>query len=379
MLASRSLSKTAKASVFGLPPNLRVSAWQQPTKRPFSASGSRQNNLLDIVVVPPIAVLTGFHSLGLPWFAVLPITAVLARGVFGYYFTSLPARRRAAIRNDLQPLITATVNIRMRQLEQRGDFRGPDGVDKRRRDERLGRFVNLWSVSRKFGAGIFSASSFVNFGTLIAFSEAVRLKAGAHDGLLAVVVAPFQWVASKISPGHFHPVQNASMDEIVRRLEAARAAAMETGQWSSDTSLDLNELSKTVQDTPVQKVESIYVDPSLQTEGFSWCPDLTVADPTGYIPFALFSVMAANILLRPQRKDRSFLMRYSPFQNLGLAASGLFFWMALQLPAGVTLYLASTMVVGAIQRRWLDVADPIRAPIVPCKRPTRIKVKKEWA
>jgi hypothetical protein len=31
-----------------------------------------------------------------------------------------------------------------------------------------------------------------------------------------------------------------------------------------------------------------------------------------------------------------------------------------------------------VQRRWLELSMPLRKPIMPCKRATRVRSKKEW-
>lgn len=49
-----------------------------------------------------------------------------------------------------------------------------------------------------------------------------------------------------------------------------------------------------------------------------------------------------------------------------------------KLPAAVLLYMVPSMVFTWLQGRWLDWKYPLPEVIKPCRRPVRIKVRKEF-
>ena len=61
----------------------------------------------------------------------------------------------------------------------------------------------------------------VNFGTLIAFTESIRLKCGRQEGLLSVLLSPFEWAARKVAPQYFPP----KPDDPLQAVDSAEALA----------------------------------------------------------------------------------------------------------------------------------------------------------
>lgn len=421
MLASRASAGNARTAFLQLPSQLRQISHQQ-SSRSFSASASTKFELTDVVAAPPLAVLNGLHAIGIPWYAAIPTAAILIRGVFGYYFASAPARRRQQIRNNLMPLISADVGLSI--LKERRSGKAPEVQLLRMKN----RIVRTHELGKAFGGPLIAWTSFVNFGTLIATAEAVRMKCGARDGLLSTILTPFNWLGRQICPDIFPPPVDPAetrAQELAERMERVREMRLQQAQeqklgadgealygqssmsenmfqdtqpsatpLSDGQSLVSDPLFDSTQAAapPLVNVDASWFDPSLKAEGFSWCADLTAADPYQVLPYVTGAVMLGNILLnplttpRPSLKAQSmpaplkFLMtRYSNMQLFGAAVACLFSQIMQNMPAAIVLYIFSSIITGFVQRRWLDLVMPLRKPIMPCARGTRVRSKKEWS
>jgi membrane protein insertase Oxa1/YidC/SpoIIIJ len=102
--------------------------------------------------------------------------------------------------------------------------------------------------------------------------------------------------------------------------------------------------------------------------------------------------MLSNILLNPLPLPRPhpgaqnmpapikfFLTRYAPMQKFTMALACAFGYIMQEMPAAIALYVFSSVVTGFVQRRWLNLSMPLRKPILPCARGTRVRSKKEWS
>ncbi|KAK5127333.1 hypothetical protein LTR85_006672 [Meristemomyces frigidus] len=424
-------TRVARASILTLPPHLRVAAYQQ--SRSFSASAPRKLTLVDIAVAGPTALIDTLHSTaGLPWYAVLPTAAILVRGMLVYYLSALPARRAAQVQSSLVPLASArTLHKLNNPAAQQREQVLPAPLKPLSRMIRAfwERNVELHRLGKQFGAPKFHPRGVLNFGMLIAFTEAIRMKCNSREGLLPLVLSPFEAVARTLYPDRYPaapvaPEASAEPDE-----EALQAAT--TADEDGMTSIDLSRLRGA--EEPSTHVYSAYFDPTLKDEGFSWCMDLTAPDPTLLLPTALALTMATNIIFRPTAgrpktssppplashatptstqlpvalpgaydqhtttpitstpgapdappspDPRGVLAKYLPpitnLQRIGLCITILFWFAALKMPAAILLYFVPSLIVGALQRRWLDRKVPVLPPVQPCRRPLRYKVRKEW-
>lgn len=265
--------------------------------------------------------------------------------------------------------------------------------------------------------------STVNLGSLITMTEAVRVKCGAREGLLSLLIKP---IDRNVDP---ETARRAAMtwDEImVERLEAAyagkQAARTTTTPQETSSSLDVTDtagefMSQALETTAAEHLPALntssyaqLADPTLRTEGLSWFTDLTLADSTLMLPLALSATMAFSVLVRPkpdalnssmnlknkpspqpdmntvsvvdalaaQPPPKSPLSTLTRSQRFGLSLSVIFFFAAAKLPVAVLLYLVPSMAFGWFQGRWLDLKYPMPAVVMPCKRPARLKVKKEF-
>jgi hypothetical protein len=331
MLASRllHLPPTLRGSIAARH-NINFSQISQ-ARRNFSASAPRQFSPTDAVVSLPIAALDAVHYIGFPWYAAIPLTAVLVRCTVGYFFGDLPARKKQIIRRHIAPLISYNA-IRlsrgsMRELEKdlkewdlRKYFRFTVLLDQLRLTHKLGAIFN---------APLFSVSHFVNILTLAAFAEAIRVKCGgAKEGLINLFMFPFekleelrQDVESRTPGFGNRPVQDIQPQEeagsastedlnppqeifvkspeelLADRLEAAheivaqkRAEALESGVPLDPMLLDPTYYLKDVQPI-VSESRAENLDLSMATEGLAWFQDLTVADTWYILPVILGSTI----------------------------------------------------------------------------------------
>jgi len=404
MLASRAAAHAkcnARTRFLSLPPHLRLLSHQQ-SQRSFSASPSTKFiNPSDILTAPPLAVLEGLHYVGVPWYAAIPAAAVLIRGIFGYYFAAKPARQRQQIRNNLHPVIADFVALSIqRNPTGAGTFLAkvfPHPLVRRKVYASWLVAKTSHDVGKKFGAGMIAMSSFVNIFSLIATAESVRMLCGAREGLLSALLTPVTMVGRFFAPDHFPPSVNSVdviADAFVNKVEQARRQSL-----GGNEVVDLEALSRNIlpgtQLLPSQIVntDTPHFDPSLQTEGLSWCADLTAIDPYAVLPTLTCAVMIGNILLNPRptpgptslpsekmwRPLAFMAQRYNFGQKLQVGLACAFGYVLQNSPAAVVLYIFSSVVTGFVQRKWVNIMMPLRSPIQPCTRMTRTRAKKQFS
>lgn len=406
MLASRTAS--ARTALFQLPSHLRVLAHQQSSSRSFSASTSRKIDATEVLAAPPLAVLNGLHAVGLPWYAAIPTAAVLIRGVFVYYLRDIPTRRRQQIRSNLRPLIAQAVRKDVRDyrtaLVEKGER--PTSIMARVKQRA---FISQWrtphTIGRDFGAPVLSWSSPLNFVTLVASAEAVRMKCGAQTGLLSFLAAPFNAVGRTIAPDLFPPTVDPvekMAHEMADKIERVRESRLQQaqGQGVSDE-VSSNALCESMSSQPpppsIINSDTAWFDPTLQTEGIAWFTDLTLADPSGALPVMTALVMIGGILVKPLAQPRRYqkrfmpmvssmpaflrypLLRYSTMQHFGMLFSALFAYVLQHVPAGLVLYFFTSMSLNLVQKKWLELKMPLHLGIAPCVRSTRVRSKKQWS
>jgi inner membrane protein COX18 len=399
MLVSRTATSNARTAFLQLPSHLRLLSHQQ-SSRSFSATAPTKISLVEIVAAPPLVILNGLHTVGIPWYAAIPTAAILIRGVLGYYFAVAPARRRAQIRSNLNPLIAAEIQLdhSFRRLKGENVPPGLKNIDAQ---------LKAHSIGKRFGAGVIAWTSFVNFATLIATSEAVRMKTGARQGLLSTLLEPFEWLARTFAPGYSSTLIDAPeirARELAERLERLRDTRIQQAQEqglnpeaadaaaSGQSLLSDNLFQYSPQPPPLINTNSPYMDVTLQTEGFSWCTDLSAIDPYSILPGLTCAVMLGRVLLNPLPRPRpiyaaqnlpaplKFLItRYSTWQYISAAFAGLIGYVLTSVPAAISLYMFSTVVTSFLQNKWLNLAMPMRKQILPCSRAPRVMSKKQWS
>jgi inner membrane protein COX18 len=414
MLASRAAhaSCNARARFFSLPSHLRLlSHSHQQSKRSFSASPSTKIiSPTDILAAPSLAVLEGLHYVGLPWYAAIPAAAILVRGVFGYYTVAVPARRRQQIRSDMNPVLAAHVRLDM-QLNAKGE-----GTRLRRLELNPALFRKVYPtwlalshshrLGKLFGAPMIAMSSWINIFTLIATAESVRMLCGAREGILSALLTPVTMLGRFLAPDYFPPgVEgvDAFAEAYANKLEQVHQARLQSIEENGGNNgldlVDLEALSGNILQSPdplpsqLVNTAGPHFDPSLQTEGLFWCADLTAIDPYAVLPMLSSAAMIVNVLLNPQsipsptslpdgkiwQPLRFVVQRYSFGQKFLVGLACVIGYGLQNMPAAVVLYIFSSIVTGFAQRRWLDTAMPLRPPMKPCVRRTRVRSKKMFS
>lgn len=416
----------ARAQMIPLPSTVRsaLSARSLP-RRNFSSTAHRPSALVDIVIAGPTAILDAIHGLGIPWYAAIPCTAVLMRCTVGYYLSALPTRKRAIVRANLAPLVALKVRQRikdqeavmrefhfravMREFHTRAEisWSGWWGKSLRMMEAVLLQVLESHRTGKEFNAPIYTATSFVNFGMLIMFAEAIRVKCGHREGLLSMITSRFEGGYEK---------------DIAERMEAAQAAVDAQAELyvsgAGDVLVDPKLLDPAYH---FAKTCADSLDPTMLVEGLSWAQNLSLPDPLFILPFLLSFAMlpdmtryfkAYRMPLPPSRIPAPVLSRqykevdralrlaeefreetaanlsrargailstWTIDQKFRLWMAGLFFFVGCGLPSGMLLYMIPSVVVGRLHTRWLDMKHPIPAIIRPCKRPIRGKVMKQYS
>ncbi|KAI7207569.1 hypothetical protein KC333_g9398 [Hortaea werneckii] len=414
-----------RPSLFHLPPALRVSAFQATTAHRTFSSTSAPFSLVDLAVTPPAYLLDLLHtSLGLPWYVVLPATALVVRSSLLYFLSARNDRRKEGLRANLVPVATARVT---RQLSS------PEAEQRRRRTAPFLRpffeVVNGWltrrnefrTLEKQFGISPFRGGWLVNFGVLIAVTEAVRMRCGSREGLLPLALHPFEKMREALNGKPPTPSPDSAAAASGEGAAAARGlsedqlrAAMVTDA-DGNVTVDFAQLQQFAQDLPpAPTAYSASFDPSLQFEGLPWCLDLTLQDTSFILPTSLVLIMAAGIIYKPVQslsKPRSppsakpsasippspsptpqqplpppyrLLPPITNLQRLQLSILPPFWLAALQFPAAIVLYVASSSAITTLQKWWVyrrmmgGGGVGAAAGIQPCRRPLRLKVRKEW-
>lgn len=317
-MASPLRFSVARAQIIPLPSTVRsaLSARSLP-RRNFSSTAHRPSALLDIAVAGPTAILDAIHGLGIPWYAAIPCAAVLMRCTVGYYLSALPARKRAIVRTNLAPLVANNVRYQMGRknflLQKRLDADGGNRPVTSKNSLRMRRMVNAmvcqmtesYRFGKRYGAPIFTASSFLNFGMLIMFAEAIRVKCGHREGLLSMITSRFEGAFQSLlmKPASTNTPPALSYEEVIaERMEAAQAAADAQAELyasgAGDVLVDPKLLDPAYHFEALGHTAKTYadnLDPTMLIEGLSWAQNLALPDPQYILPFLLSCAMLPDM------------------------------------------------------------------------------------
>jgi mitochondrial inner membrane protein COX18 len=319
--AQRMLNGRA-TSLLRLPPGLRPALYR-PSVRQFHASSPRSSSLeyLDLEVLGT-SLLTGLHATGLTWAVVIPVSAVLVRAVTIALF-SYPARR-AVQRTALLGPVFAGINF----------VQGGKGYgDKKEKQTVFNSVRETWAVER-WRAYV----PLLQFPFFLAMVEAIRKLSGARQGLWA-------WLRD-FTGSVFH--------------------------WNSGPSVPITEtpLDDSAALSPIETPNM--VDTSLTTEGPWWCTDLTVADPTNFLPIAVPVVMMCSIGLsmfgRPTDNGPAYQQKMGTKKGgLGetigrtlLILCGGMFFVTPHLPAGLLWYWLWSSSLTLLNHVYNDYWMPVK-------------------
>ncbi|EMC97594.1 hypothetical protein BAUCODRAFT_68205 [Baudoinia panamericana UAMH 10762] len=382
MASSASLG-TLRTSILRLPPAIRAAAYRASLARSFSASTTRRFSVVDVCVAPPTFLLDSLHSLGLPWYAVIPTTAFAVRGLLLYYYVGRPNQKAAQVYSYLQPLVAARFAHRRETPEEKQKWRDWDPPLDRFRPVLYAINTSWWRssetrrIAKQFNAAPSRLKGLLNFGVLIAMTESLRMKSGSREGLLPLLVNSVQWSREFDSLDMTFQPTLSQDEQLAARLEQARVV-----DEQGSITYDMTKLAPAPDPEPAY---AAYLDPSLHTEGLPWCPDLAMPDPTGILPAAMVAIME-GVPVTKGAPARPLLNRFqnlfpplTRWQRVYLLVACAFGWLVQQWPAALLLYFISNIAIAAVQQQFLRAHYPVRRPIRPCARPLRQKVRKAWS
>jgi inner membrane protein COX18 len=374
------------------------------------------SGITDYVDLLPVACMEAVHSTGLPWFAAIPISAVLIRSLFVYPLFQRPLRDKLVNRAQIQPLQDARMSVNRRTLNRTIARNKPV-------NRQVLLIAQSWKTRISLQASLFDQVSFghrfMMFLTTIWVSDSLRKLMGAKDGLLKFVLGPLDWTLSWLVPS---ALTEANPQEALKTASANSAPAQVTTQASIDrfqfptgdqaiqfptntkdfwTTAETAQIAaqSAAQDAATHvapetstavadHVNSVWFDPTLLTEGLSWCPDLTACDPTMILPILFSSSFFASIYFAPRIQGAASTTgtdsapeRAKPtnMQRIMMTIAMLSIIPALKMPAGLLLYFLSNMIANNFMSRWLAYTRPIHPAPTACKRPVRMQRFKEIA
>jgi inner membrane protein COX18 len=294
-----------------------------PNRRAFHAT-RRRNDALDTVLYLPHEMLSQMHAY-LPWYAAIPLTAFLVRGVLvttaGSWSRSLTARYIG-----LQPLRQALAYQTRHALLSKGGYSNPREAQQliavairketRALDER-------WKCTLR---GQISWT-LLQIPIFLSMAEVVRKMCGTRDGLLSMGASAIGWRTEDYS---IHGVSFA--------------------------------------------LENPWFQPSLANEGMLWFPDLLVPDPTGALPFVVSTLMFSNVFLAKNgHVDPSNAPGFSRrLRRVLLGVSLLIGPLCQGVPAALMLYWAGSTSSVIVWNWWLDWRYPSPKDALACRRPLAI-------
>lgn len=289
----------------------------RPSARAFHASPARQDPVLDALLYLPHEMMSFIHA-GAPWYAAIPLTAFITRGVLvttaGAWARSLTARYIG-----LHPLRQALAFQKRDEVLRTRSFRNPkEAVQlvKKEVKDVTSQLDKRWKVTL-WGQINWT---FAQIPIFFAMAEVIRQKCGARDGLLGLGFSVFK---------------------------------------STDTTSDIGEAVIT---------QSQWFEPSLAYEGMLWFQDLLVPDPTGALPFLVSGLMFANIYMTKNTVSSDAKWPIL-FRRTLMGVALLIGPMCQNLPAALLLYWASSTSSVMIWNAWLDWKYPAPRGFTACKRP----------
>ncbi|KAF1358746.1 hypothetical protein EJ07DRAFT_166617 [Lizonia empirigonia] len=295
-------------------PNIR------PPTRAFHASAPREDPVLDAILYLPHEMITLIHT-QVPWYAAIPASAFLLRATLvtslGRWSRSLMARYIG-----LQPLRQALARHKRDEIFKLGGFRTPKEAKIRTQQEVkqvVHKLDSRWNVTLKGQI----AWTLLQIPIFFTMAEIIRKMCGARDGLLSLVISIFK---SKV----------ANMDGL------------------SPVGLDT------------------YFEPSMAYEGILWFQDLTMADPTGALPFIVSGLMFSNIYFTKNTSPSNSSTTQTAIRRTLLGVALLIGPMCQNLPAGLMLYWASSTSSVIVWNAWLYWKYPAPRDFTACKRPLQL-------
>lgn len=329
------------------------SGWS-PSKRAFHASAARQGPLLDTFLYVPHEMMSLLHA-HVPWYAVIPLTAFITRGLLvataGSYARALMARYIG-----LHPLRQALGVQKRDEILKKGNFRTTKEAVLQVQQEVRKITTELdkrWNVSIK---GQISWT-LLQLPIFLGMAETIRQKCGARDGLLGLATSPYERGTSLFRTEH--AAGESDIDSVPKLDDLAVASSSGPEELTASFASNIGEHAVT---------HSQWFEPSLANEGFLWFQDLLLPDPTGTLPFIVSGLMFCNIYFTKNTVGHD--ANWSSVIHRSLLVVTLFVGPLCQdLPAALLLYWASSTSSIIVWNWWLDWRYPALSGHTACKRP----------
>jgi inner membrane protein COX18 len=302
--------------------------------------------MLDAVLYLPHEMMNLIHTSGAPWYAALPLTAFITRGLLvttaGAWARSLMARYIG-----LQPLRQALAFQKRDEILQTGNFRSPKEAMirvKKEVNDQVAQLDKRWNVSLRGQIGWTLAQIPIFF----AMAEAIRQKCGARDGLLGMGFSAFK----------------------------SKDAQTTVGDIGGDVQIAVGDMDNLAQTAvgDIAVTTSTWFEPSLANEGILWFQDLLLPDPTGALPFIVSGLMFTNIYMTKNTVENGASWPNIMRRTL-LGVSLLIGPLCQGMPAALMLYWSSSTTSVILWNAWLDWKYPAPRNFTACKRPLQLPPK----
>ncbi|KAL1304707.1 hypothetical protein AAFC00_003656 [Neodothiora populina] len=357
----RPLVRPGRRPIFALPVTQRPSAYQVPlASRSLSIRAIVDDlNVSSAVALLPASAMEALHTIGLPWWAVFPLSAVLIRTLVVYPLFQKPVRKAQLERIAIGPLVDAEMGFRRRQI-RKAHLLVPQN--------KLKTYVARWLISRRLRTSMFNQATlsprrFASIFTLIAVSDGIRRLSGHKEGLLRIFLGPFDRLSASPAPAS---EQNPLLDQanIGHTSTTADTAATDTTLQASASNL---------------AIDSPWFEHDLLIDGLPWCTDLTAADPTLVLPFVFSATWFASVYFAPRLQGVNGQTGPTNMQRILMTVAILSIFPALQMPVALLMYLTTNLWVNTIQSRWLTYIMPVRRVPTACPRPVHTSSMRELA
>lgn len=328
----------------------------RPPTRAFHASAPSQDPVLDAIFYLPHEMITMIHT-QVPWYAAIPASAFLLRAGL---VTSLGRWSRSLLARyiGLQPLRQALARAKRDEIRRTRVFRTSKEATQRTQHE-IGQVIRTldsrWNVTLKGQIGW----TVLQIPIFFTMAEIIRKMCGARDGLLALGLSVFK---------RNEAVETAAPTDVAGITSWAIDSSWAPNALS--TASAINDTTNTTNGHGLSPVAlDAYFEPSMASEGMLWFQDLTMADPTGALPFIVSGLMFSNIYFTKNAADASDASTFQTALRRTLLAVSLAIGPLCQnLPAGLMLYWVSSTSSVIIWNAWLDWKYPSPRDFTACKR-----------
>jgi inner membrane protein COX18 len=299
----------------------------------------------------PHEFLVGLHSTGLTWATIIPLTALLVR-LNVATFLNYPARITILRQLALKPILQGLFRSKVAAV---GSF---NSLDKNTQDQ-----IVLNTIHKMYAKWGCSSSNkwlpLLQLPVFVSFMETIRAIGGSPVGF-------FGAIKQLLIPTHRPAVGGAETGTQIDIAASPQVTSSEATSLQAAPSED--QLPPEV--TEMSALQP-WFEPSFAVEGLSWCPDLTVPDPTGILPVAVPLMMLATIVnslygVGGLRKSFHSSRQTSLLFRLSVVLTASIAWVAPLMPAGLLYYWTCSSTFALLSQLFFDWRYPIKA-IAPAK------------